>query len=151
MGFLSPKVNPRKIQMDILSQDARMMQNNIGGAGLTEAQKQQQVTAATQQANAQAQTQVQQMGRMALGGQNFHQAALVDAARASSEQVALAGAQARSNAEQQSLDKIQMFKDNTLAALDAEREKRKQNRQFWMQFGLDSVATIGNIITGLMK
>ncbi len=138
--------NPRKVQVDMLKADYATLAKNPQALGLSDAEKQQQIDQAAQAAGAQRQSAQAELGRQALAGQGFQQGAFTQASQNIGAGAAQDVAQASAQVQDRSNQLIEQEKDRILAEVDAERAKRTQNRQFWLQFGLSSYEAVGKNI-----
>jgi hypothetical protein len=139
------KLNPRKEQVELLVKELELYKNDANKLGLSNAEKQQQVDAATRQASAQAGNQNQQLGQMALAGQGFQQGAFSNAAAGAQDSVANVAASASANAEAAHLQKIEMARERIMQGLAAERLTRRQNREYWANYVMAGVQTVASV------
>lgn len=151
---LAQRWNPIKEQKQRLIQDYRTLQKNPDKLGLSPVEREKMLGEATRAATAQQQGQVTQMNQAALAGQGFQQGAFADAARDTSSAASEAAAKAAVGVGQLHQDLINKEKERILGSLDAAAQQTRENRRFWMQFGLQGIgglftAIAGSPLTGL--
>lgn len=136
------KLRPNKTQKEMLQQDLNTLQNDPDALGLSDAERQQIVGDATQQAGQLAQAQTSELARSALAGTPQQQSALNEAASSLTGASAQAGAEASRTASDLHQSMVQQEKARIMSDLDRRAAAERENRKFWLQFGIDSLATL---------
>lgn len=142
------KNNAARAQKDMLQADLKRLQENPSSLGLTEPQKKQMIADATQAANAQQQAQVTQLGQQALAGTDVQAGALRTAATDVATHAADAAVGASANVEDLNARLIQQEADRIRGELDAQRQKARENAQFWSTLGINSFTSILGTLVG---
>lgn len=158
IGVLESKVanhfrnpaKPGRTQKEMLAADINLLQTNPEAFGLSEAERRQMVSEATEAGNTQRQAQTTQLSRDALAGQGFQQGAFVDAQRAVAEGASQDAATASTEANKLSKAMIAQAEARIKGELDAAAVKSAENAKFWAGFGLDSAEAAGSIISSFM-
>lgn len=141
---------PVKTRKDMLAADLELLRTNPEALGLSDAERRQMVSEATEAGNTQRQAQATQLSRDALAGQGFQQGAFVDAQRAVSEGAAQDAATASLEANKLSKAMQKQEEARILGDLNASADRARENAQYWAQFGLDSAATVGELMGSFM-
>jgi hypothetical protein len=143
--FPKPVVNPRKEMVARLAQENAMLKEDPNKLGLSDQQKSQMVDAATAQTSAKMAGQNSELAKIALSGQGFQQGAFAEQAREAQKGVAETQAAAQAQAEAMHLQKIEQARDRIMQGLAAERMTRRQNRQYWANYGLSAGTSIASM------
>lgn len=146
----SGAVHPRKVLKQQLAADTATLQHDPNALGLSDPERQKMIGDATQQANAQQNAAVSQLGQSALAGQGFQQGAFTEAARAIPDQGEKAAAQAAVGVNQLHRQMVDSEKARIMGELDAMRARKAENVKFWTQFGIDTNMAMTSAITEAM-
>lgn len=141
------KNNAARAQKEMLQKDLKRLENPMS-LGLTDPQKKQMIADATSAANAQQQAQVSQLGQQALAGTGVQSGAIRQAATDVASHASDAAVGASANVEDLNARLIQQEADRIRGALDAQREKARENAQFWAKLGIDGFTSILGTILG---
>lgn len=148
-GLVKPsdKFSPRKYQKEQLEADATTLATNPDALGLTEAQRRQMVSEATEASNVQRQAESSDLARTALAGQGFQQGAFVDAQREVAAGAAADTAEASNAAGKLHQAMIDQEKLRIHGDIEAARARAAENTKFWAEFGLDAAETVGDVLS----
>jgi hypothetical protein len=119
---------------ELLLGDLKKMQS--GDLGLSDAEKQQQISNQTDTAGRAVGANQMALGQLAAANP-FAAGQLQSAARQGSQQVAQAGAQAAQNVDQLSAQMAQQQAEQIRQQLEQQRERRRENTQFAVQTALE--------------
>lgn len=129
-----------------LNDDVYTMNTDPSKLGMTDAVKQQMQDEA-QRADAMArQNQIQQLGSQALGAGPVAQNQLQEAAETIGAQGGEAAAKVSADIGKLNTRLVEQRKAQIGQEMQAAANNARQRNQFWTQFGLDSVATLGKLI-----
>lgn len=144
-GALGKIFNPkyRREERDMLAADLERLKTDPDSLGMTDEQRQEMISEATQEARTAAQGQMSQLSRDALAGQGFQQGAFLEAQQQAANQTADAAARASADARTLHNQLVEQEKARILGNVRRERELAAENAKFWAQFGLDAGAALG--------
>ncbi len=145
------RINANREITERLAKENALLNSDPNKLGLTDAEKQQQVADATQQASAQVGNQNQQLGQMALAGQGFQQGAFANAAADGQQNVENVAASAAANAEADHLQKIEMARERIMQGLVALRASRQERRKFYADYAMAGAQTAAEVFGGPIK
>lgn len=143
MGDGSLKPN-RRLKEQLLA-DYKTLQTNPDAFGLSDGERSQMVSEATEAGNTQRQAQTTQLSRDALAGQDFQRGAFVDAQRAVADTAGQEAATASVEANKLSKALQEQEKARILGDMDKRAQINREQAQYWAQFGLDSVEAVASI------
>jgi hypothetical protein len=141
-------LSPRKKLRDQLKADWSRMTTDPDSLGLSEAQKADMLAQQTQAARTGAQGQVAQLSRDALAGQGFQAGAFAQAQQDVADQVQDATVKAQPDVNRLHHELVNKERDRIMGDMQRKKQENAAEAQFWAQFGLDSAATIGNLMNG---
>lgn len=144
-------INANKAIVERLARENELLNSDPNKLGLTDAEKQQQVDAATRQSSAQLAGQNQQLGQMALAGQGFQQGAFTEAASGAQDNVEQVAASAAANAEAAHLQKIEMARERIMQGLAAQRLYKKAEREYWANYAMAGAQTAAEMFAPTPK
>lgn len=141
-------VSPVRQSREMLAADVNTLRNDPGALGLSDAERQKMIADATQQAGALQQAQTSQLAQAALAGTPQASQQLQQAAQGIAAQGGQAAVQAASGVNQLNQQIIDSEKQRIRAALEAERERVKENTRFWLNMGITGVGALISAATG---
>lgn len=144
-------LRPVKEAKEMLAEDLETLKTDPSKWGLTEAQRQQMIGEATQQAGQLQAERTRELTQAALAGQGFQQGEFAEAARAQGAESEQAAATAAVAANELSQQMIQQRSAETRAALDAARERARENARFWAKFGIDTMSAMNETASSMME
>lgn len=143
--FNKSGLSPIRRSKEMLKADIDRLNTDPESLGLSPAQRETAISEATQGARTGAQGQISQLSRDALSGQGFQAGEFQQAQQNVAGQVQDAAVQAAPQVTQLHQQLINQEKSRILGDLDEQRERARENAQFWAQFGINGMATFAEI------
>lgn len=136
------KLKPVRASKEMLAADVKTLQTDPNKFGLSDAERENIIGEQTRAADAQRQSSVASLNEAALAGQPFQAGAFAQAARETGAPSEAAAAKAGRYATDLSRRMVEQRVGETRSALDAARERARENTRFWLQLGIDSVGSM---------